>query len=69
VARGTDGSAARGLVEGADFYGLTAAALAAGAMRLGASNGRVGALPPAAAFDPAEFLADLEGRGLRWRRE
>jgi short subunit dehydrogenase-like uncharacterized protein len=70
VARGTDGSIGRGIVEGEDFYGLTAAALAAGANRLATTDGRAaGVLPPALAFDPADFLDDLAGRGLRWSRE
>ena len=64
VARGRNGAAGRALAEGRDFYGLTAAALAAGAQRLAAPQfDRCGALGAAAAFDPAEFLDAL---GLRW---
>ena len=48
---------ARGTLTGTDVYGLTAAMIAEGAVR--AARGEVngtGALPPAAAFDPAGFL-------------
>jgi short subunit dehydrogenase-like uncharacterized protein len=69
VAHGSDGSVGRGLVEGRDFHGLTAATLATGAIRLAVANGRAGALPPAAAFEPAGFLDALGDRGLRWRVE
>jgi short subunit dehydrogenase-like uncharacterized protein len=69
VARGEDGSVGRGLVEGSDFYALTATVLAIGAMRLADAPGVAGTVPPALAFDPAELLDSLADRGLRWRLE
>ena len=47
VAHGEDGSMGCGLVEGEDFYGLTAAILARAAIELASSSGKAGALPPA----------------------
>jgi hypothetical protein len=65
---------ARGIVEGHDLYGVTAAACGEAVQRLagGAPGGRagagrpVGALSPAEAFDPEEFLGALSGF-LSWR--
>jgi len=68
VAYGEDGSVGRGLVEGRDFYGLTAASLALGA-RLIAENDVTGARSAATAFDPAAFLGALDGFWLEWRVE
>jgi hypothetical protein len=68
VAYGDDGSVGRGLVEGRDFYGLTAASLALGA-RLLAENDATGVRSAATAFDPAAFLNALEGFWLEWRVE
>lgn len=69
VAHGEDGSVGRGLVQGSDFYGLTATALAIGAVGLSVAPGVTGAASPAVAFDPAELLDSLADRGLRWRLE
>jgi short subunit dehydrogenase-like uncharacterized protein len=67
LAHGEDGSVGRGLVEGADFYGLTAATLAEGA-RLLAGDGAAGVHSAATAFEPASFLDSLS-RWLSWRVE
>ena len=57
------------MVEGHDLYGVTAAACAEAAQRLGASGEPLsGALAPAEAFDPAGFLDALSGY-LTWRIE
>jgi short subunit dehydrogenase-like uncharacterized protein len=67
IARGEDGSEGRGMVEGVDFYGLTAACLALGATRI---NGDLaGVLSPAQCFDPASLLDALGERWLSWRIE
>ena len=65
LARGRDGTTGRGLVRGADVYGLTAATVVEGATRLirdGAA--RAGVLSPATAFDAADFLDALRGHGV-----
>jgi short subunit dehydrogenase-like uncharacterized protein len=67
VARGEDGSTGRGIVRGADIYGLAAASLVHGAELLSAPGyDRSGALGPAAAFDPKEFLDHLGEQGAAW---
>lgn len=59
-ARGESGSR-RGAVRGRDVYGLTAAALAHGALLCAdPAYDRSGALAPAQAFDPASFLNALD---------
>lgn len=64
----------RCVVEGHDMYGVTAAACVEAALRLTASRlagtggPRSGALAPAEAFDPADFLDSLSGY-LTWRIE
>jgi short subunit dehydrogenase-like uncharacterized protein len=65
VSRGTE--ARRGALHGRDTYGITAALIARGALdaALSGFSGR-GALAPAEAFDPKEFLAGLERFELRW---
>ena len=70
VARvGAGGDEARGVIEGRDFYGVTAAVCAEAAQRLSApAEPRAGALAPAEAFDPADFLDSL-ARYLTWRIE
>jgi short subunit dehydrogenase-like uncharacterized protein len=68
LAYGEDGSVGRGLIEGRDFYGLTAATLALGA-ELIPQDGGGGARSPASALDPAGFLDALSGRWLDWRVE
>jgi hypothetical protein len=67
------GDLARGVVEGHDLYGVTAAACAEAVQRLsavgpGAGGGPAGVLAPAEAFDPEGFLAALSGY-LVWRVE
>ena len=60
----------RGVVEGHDLYGVTAAACGEAVHRLMAAGpGRpAGALAPAEAFDPAGFL-DALADYLSWRVE
>jgi len=60
----------RGTIRGRDVYGLTGAAVARGAL-LTAREGydRSGALAPAQAFDPSEFLAGLSDFGVGWSVE
>jgi short subunit dehydrogenase-like uncharacterized protein len=61
------GKARRGLIEGRDVYGLTAASTVEAALQLASDGGRVsGALAPSQAFDPAGFLAAMEPHGLRY---
>lgn len=61
----TDGLRRRGVVRGSDVYGLTAAIVAEGALRLADPGyGEAGALAPAQAFDAASFLAALEPFGV-----
>jgi short subunit dehydrogenase-like uncharacterized protein len=58
----------RGSLSGTDPYGITAALIARGAVA--AARGgfkRMGALAPAQAFDPKEFLDGLERFQLRWQ--
>lgn len=58
----------RGTITGTDVYGLTAALISEGAIR--ASRGEVqgtGALAPAAAFDPADFLKGFGRFELEWQ--
>jgi short subunit dehydrogenase-like uncharacterized protein len=58
AATATDGTARRVAVRGADVYGTTAAS-AAHAAALLAAGGRAGALAPAQAFAPEDFLSRL----------
>jgi short subunit dehydrogenase-like uncharacterized protein len=60
---GDDGQA-RGVVHGADTYGITAVIAVEAARRLVADGARPGVLAPAQAFDAADFLAYLETRGV-----
>lgn len=70
VARGMDGRRRRGVVSGGDMYGLTAVCIAEGAERLQAGRHRdIGALGPAAAFDPREFLDVLADAEVHWSLE
>ena len=66
VNRGTE--VRRGALHGRDTYGITAALIARGALEAarGGFSGR-GALAPAEAFDPKEFLAGLERFELGWQ--
>ncbi|MDQ2622506.1 MAG: saccharopine dehydrogenase NADP-binding domain-containing protein [Actinomycetota bacterium] len=61
------GGTRRGLMTGTDVYGLTAALIVKGA--LAAARGEIvpsGALAPAEAFDPEEFLAGMDRFELEW---
>jgi short subunit dehydrogenase-like uncharacterized protein len=62
-ATGEDGRAARGVVRGSDTYGSTAVIAVEAARRL-ATGAAAGVLAAAQAFDPADFLGFLAGRGL-----
>ena len=64
------GDRVRGVVDGHDLYGVTAAACGEAVHRLIAAGpgGPAGALAPAEAFDPAGFLDALAGY-LSWRVE
>jgi short subunit dehydrogenase-like uncharacterized protein len=68
VTRGRD--VRRGTLHGRDTYGITAALIVRGALEAarGGLSGR-GALAPAQAFDPKEFLAGLERFALGWEVE
>jgi short subunit dehydrogenase-like uncharacterized protein len=60
----------RGTVRGTDVYGLTAACLAHGALLCAAPGyERSGALAPAQAFDPEQFLDALGDAGLSYEVE
>lgn len=66
VARSRD-SIRRGHVSGTDVYGLTAASITRGAIIVSSRGfNRVGALAPAQAFDPREFLASLRDYKVAW---
>jgi short subunit dehydrogenase-like uncharacterized protein len=70
VARGEDGSSRRGVVRGSDPYGLTAVTLVYGAERMASDDyDRAGALGPAAAYDPEDFLEYLGDHGVTWELE
>jgi short subunit dehydrogenase-like uncharacterized protein len=58
-----DGRTVRGVVRGTDTYGSTAVIAVEAARRLAAGGAPGGVLAPAQAFDPADFLAFLAGRG------
>ena len=58
---------ARVLVEGSDVYGLTARFLVEAALRVAAPGAPTGALAPAQALPPREFLNATGGADLRWR--
>jgi short subunit dehydrogenase-like uncharacterized protein len=65
IARGEDGRTGRGLVRGGDVYGLTAVTAVHSAALLAADGyDRAGALSPASAFEPAEFLEYLGDHGV-----
>jgi short subunit dehydrogenase-like uncharacterized protein len=68
LALGEDGSTGRGMVRGADMYGLTAVTAVEGATRLIADDGAgAGVLSPASAFDPAAFLDALSEHGVSYQ--
>jgi short subunit dehydrogenase-like uncharacterized protein len=60
----------KGVISGKDVYGLTAAAIAQGAM-IAAGRGFEGrgALAPSQAFDPKDFLGGLDRFEVRWSVE
>lgn len=61
------GEIRRGILTGTDVYGLTAALISEGAVR--AAQGAVtgtGALAPASAFEPGEFLSHFARFGVEW---
>lgn len=64
--RGPDGRR-RGVLRGSDIYGITAKTTTEGALRM-ASEGFTGsgALAPAEAFDPADFLDALKPAGISY---
>jgi short subunit dehydrogenase-like uncharacterized protein len=65
LARSEDGSVGRGLARGADVYGLTAVTAVHSAVLLAAEGyDQAGALSPASAFDPVEFLNFLGDHGV-----
>lgn len=57
----------RGTLRGTDVYGLTAALIVEGAVRAARGEARgTGALAPAAAFDPADFLSRMDRFEIEW---
>jgi len=55
----------RGVIRGEDIYGMTARAIAAGALRCAAPGfDKSGALAPSQAFEPAGFLPELTDFGV-----
>ncbi len=65
IARGEDGRSGRGIVTGGDVYGLTAVTAVHSAVMLADSGyDRAGALSPASAFEPLEFLNYLGDHGV-----
>jgi len=57
----------RGIIEGVDVYGLTAVTMVEGALRLTEPGyAKSGALAPAQAFDPADFLAAIAPAGISY---
>jgi short subunit dehydrogenase-like uncharacterized protein len=61
-------SVRRGEITGSDVYGLTAAAVAAGALTAAAGGvSGSGGLAPAQAFEPRGFLDGLDRFDVRWR--
>jgi short subunit dehydrogenase-like uncharacterized protein len=67
LARGEDGSTAKGIVRGVDVYGLAAVTLVHGAELMSAPGyDRAGALGPAAAFDPEAFLNHVAEHRVSW---
>jgi short subunit dehydrogenase-like uncharacterized protein len=61
------GRRATGWVTGPDAYGLTAVIAVEGARRLVADGAPAGALTPAQAFAPADFLDALAPHGVTWQ--
>ncbi|WP_026910491.1 saccharopine dehydrogenase family protein [Patulibacter minatonensis] len=65
-ATGTDGRTSRGVLQGEDVYGSTAAIAVEGATRLAGGGSAAGVLAPSQAFDPEDLLAALAGDGITW---
>jgi short subunit dehydrogenase-like uncharacterized protein len=67
-AHGEDGRTGRVVVEGNDVYGITAVMAVEIARRMGADGfDRSGALAPAQAVDPEDFLSFLSEHGISYR--
>jgi short subunit dehydrogenase-like uncharacterized protein len=67
LAHAEDGGTGRGAVRGSDPYGLTAVtAVHTAALMAAAGFDRAGALSPASAFDPVEFLNYLGDHGVSY---
>jgi short subunit dehydrogenase-like uncharacterized protein len=65
IARGEDGRVGRGQVRGGDVYGLTAVtAVHSASLLADPGYDRAGALSPASAFEPVEFLNYLGDHGV-----
>lgn len=65
----SDGRVVRGVVDGVDSYRDSALLAVEIATRLAAGSAKPGALAPAEAFEPAEFLDALARFGITWRIE
>ncbi|MFI1919209.1 saccharopine dehydrogenase family protein [Nocardia sp. NPDC020380] len=65
-ATAADGTRARGWVTGTDGYRHTAVIAVEAARRLATGAAPAGALTPAQAFDPADFLGYLTAEGVDW---
>jgi short subunit dehydrogenase-like uncharacterized protein len=61
------GQRADGWVTGPDAYGLTAVIAVEGAFRLARGEAPAGALTPAQAFSPSDFLDALTPHGVSWQ--
>ncbi|WP_159842040.1 saccharopine dehydrogenase NADP-binding domain-containing protein [Nocardia sp. CY41] len=66
---GADGRHARGVLSGVDSYRDSALMAVETAVRLAGNAAAPGALAPAEAFDPADFLVALAPFGITWRIE
>jgi short subunit dehydrogenase-like uncharacterized protein len=67
LAHGEDGTTGRGVLRGSDIYGLTAVtAVHAAEQMAGEGYDRAGALSPATAFEPVEFLDYLSDHGVSY---
>ncbi|WP_040794240.1 saccharopine dehydrogenase NADP-binding domain-containing protein [Nocardia higoensis] len=68
-AHSADGRVARGIAEGVDSYRDSALLAVEVATRLAAGTTKPGALAPAEAFEPTEFLDSIARFGITWRIE
>lgn len=64
---GADGTAVRGVLTGPDAYRDTAIMAVEAATRLATDDFKPGALAPAEAFDPTEFLNSLAVHDITWQ--